>query len=590
MSNEFKFKISAQDDSKKAINSSKKNLSDYKKELLDLFKKSKNIESPFKNNEKYLKNISKEFKNINKAQNKFGSTFKKINSSGEDLADTLKSVNREDEVLAQKLTEKGKKLQSGIGLKNEIKNQMSNENMLQKQKPSSNIMKVDKLEVKNFKGGSGGGGNLSKDISNKISDKIDKNLSDGLGKIGAGVGMVAGGFIAAIGVAYSVMSAKANAFRQEANQQIQGLQQVGFGARGGIRGQKTAGGFYSGFQGVGPGGQSYFLTGKQQVEMMSEYARQTGAGRKEIENMMYGSRGGFSIGAAGQAYGLNPGQLAGQAGILQRFGRGEQGLNTLMSAMAGAERSGMGGARMQEFLDAFQEAVTQGVMTGSQRTNRSMLSGLETLMSTNDERLKALAPEILKTSTQTMNQAAMLQGSPQSNFLFQAVLRQRQKGGLNAGALDVSEQLASGSWLKNAQAALSYSQDMYGKNSPWSALTFSKGMGLNIASPKAQQELARMIEEGVGPGGKTLTQESFQSELQKRLQNTSRMIEETTKADYVESLHALSEANRDAAAAVNSLREVITSIVDRGYELGKGATQRFFNVEMGPTLPTQKGF
>jgi hypothetical protein len=601
MADKLNFKISATDDSKSGFDSFSKNAKNHKKEIADLIKKSKKTGDPFKKMGSQLKGFSKEFDKINKSQTKFGNTFKKINSAGDDLADTLKSVNKEDEVLASKLTQKGKSIQQALkSPQSQIQQQQGQMQKALQQSGASRQMtvqtlKVQKLETKSFagKGMMGEGGkNLSKQVSNKLSEKIDKNLSEGLGKIGAGVGMIAGGFIAAIGVAYSVMAAKASAFRAQAQQQIGGLQQLGFGAREGIPGQQATGGFYAGYRGRGPGGTETFMTGQQQIEAMTAYARQTGGTRQQIESIMYGrGQGNLSLGALTQAYGLNVGETAGTAGVLQRFqGKGEAGgLNTLIRAMGGAERVGMGGARMKEFLDAMQEAVTQGVMSGSQRTNADMIKGLETLMSTNDERLKALAPEILRTSTQTMNQAAMLQGGPQGNFMFQAVLNQMKKEG-GGNLFDVMERLASGDWLKNAQAALQEARQRSGGNEQWTAFNLAKGLGLNIASPKAQQEIARMIEEGRAPGGEPLTQKMFQQEVQRRLESTAQMIEETTKADYVESLHTLSEANLDAAKAVNSLREVITTIVDKGYELGKGATQRFFGVELGPVYSTEKEF
>jgi len=114
-------------------------------------------------------------------------------------------------------------------------------------------------------------------------------------------------------------------------------------------------------------------------------------------------------------------------------------------------------------------------------------------------------------------------------------------------------------------------------------------MGLDIASPKAQQEIAKMIEEGK-VGGKALTQQGLQQEVQKRLEGTSEMIESTSKQEYLQSIHELSDANKDAAVVVNKLRETIQTIVDKGYELGESGVKRFFGVELGPMVPTEKGY
>lgn len=598
MAEELKFKIGAIDDTKSAFDSSKKNLQDYKKEVGELIKKSKKAENPFKKMGTHLKAFQKEFSKINKSQQKTNTAFKKMSDAGDDLADTLKNVNKEDVVIAEKLAQKGKAMQQNLkGPDQKQKTDQQQKQMMDQLKSTQNLsqqtiqlLKVDKIETKNFSGKTTSAQKgLGKELGNKLSEKLDKNLSEGLGKIGAGVGMVAGGFIAAIGVAYSVMSAKATAFRQAAQQQITGLQQLGFGANERFAGQKAAGGFYSGYSGQFRG-QNFYMTGQQQVEAMTAFAKQTGTNKNQLNQMMYGGQGTLPLGALTQAYGLNAGETAGTAGLFQRFARpGEGGMETLMKTMAGAEKVGMGGSRIKEFMDAMQEAVTQAVYDGSQRSNDSLVKGLETLMGTQDERLKALAPEILKSSTQVMSQAAMLGGGPQGNFMFQSVLNQMKSKGGGGSVFDVMEQLASGDWLQNAQAALTEARKRSGGNEQWTAFNLMKGMGLNISSPKAQQELAKMIEAGT-TGTQGLTQELFQQEVQKRLQNTAKMIEETTKADYVESLHTLSEANLDAAKAVNSLREVITTIVDKGYELGKGATQRFFNINIGDTSPTESSY
>jgi len=594
MGEKLSFKISAVDDSKNAFESSKKNLKDYKKEINELIKKSKKTENPFKKMGDHIKSFQKEFSKINKSQEKTNTTFKKMSNAGEDLADTLKNVNREDVVLAEKMAQKGKTIQSSLGStgkQNDQKNitdqLKSNQNM---NSQTIQLLKVDKLETKDFSGKTiSAQKGMGKELGNRLSEKVDENLSEGLGKIGAGVGMVAGGFIAAIGVAYSVMSAKATAFRQAASQQITGIQQLGFGANEKFAGQKSAGGFYSGYKGNFRG-QNFYMTGQQQFESMTGFARQAGNNKNQMNRMMYGGPGNLPLGALTQAYGLNSGQTAETAGLFQRFSRpGEGGMETLMKTMAGAEKVGMGGSRIKEFMDDMQEAVTQGVYSGSLRSNDSMLKGLETLMGTQNERLKALAPEILKSSSQVMNQAAMLGGGPQGNFMFQSVLNQMKSKGGGGSVFDVMEQLASGDWLQNAQAALTEAKKRSGGNEQWSAFNLTKGMGLNISSPKAQQELAKMIESG-SVGNQGLTQELFQQEVQKRLQNTAKMIEETTKADYVESLHTLSTANLDAAKAVNSLREVITAIVDKGYELGKGATSKIFHLPIGDTYPTESTY
>ncbi len=588
MAEPLSFKIGAKDDTKNAFNSAKKNIKDYKKEISDLIKKSKRTENPFKKMGKQLKGFTKEFKEINKQQKNVFASFKKMGDAGDDIADTLKNVNREDVIIAEKMAQRGKGMQQQS---QQVAQQLQQPQKDQKsQMQSVKLLRVDKIETKDFIGkavSKKGENQLVKKVSGELTKKIDKNMSEGMQKIGAGIGMGFGGVVAAIGVLYSVMAAKASAFKAASRQQIGGLQQLGFGAREVVPGQKAAGGFYSGYRGVGPGGGEFYLTGQQQVEAMTGFARQTGGNRKQLERMMYGRRSKFPLGALTQAYGLNVGQTAERAGMFERFGQGGSGMQTLVQAMGGAERVGMGGARIKEFLDAMQDAVTQAVYDGSQRSNASMVESLEVLMGTNNERLKAMAPQILRTSTQAMTQAAMLQGGPQGNFMFQAVMSQMKRKGVKANIFDVREQLASGPWLENARAGLQEARRRMGGNENWTAATLAKGLNFNLASPRMEQEMVRLIEKGE-IGGKELTRELLEKEITTRIKNTARMLEETVKMDYVESLHTLSDANAKAAEKVNDFREVVQKTIDAIYE---AATSRnFFGINLGPVDPSRSGY
>jgi hypothetical protein len=568
------FKIAAVDSTKNAVNSSKENLKRLRKEISDLFKESKKTEEPFHGIEKQLKNVSK---------------------ASEDLADVFKNVNKEDEAIAAKMKEKGKELQQIMQKPKKEKDlrTLSTEKGIQTalqqattQATTVKEVKVDRMSVRRYaEEGIAGMGKVGGRKGTTTTEKGagGQDLSSTLMGIGGKGGVISGIIMAAIGTTYGLMAAKGGAFRGAAGAQRQALQQLGFGAlpttvEGMMVGGKkvNVGGLYSGYKGQF-GGVPTYLTGQQQTTMMQAFAQQTGAGRGRLETMMYGRGGGIPIAALAQAYGMAPEQLAGTAGLFERFGMGRRGTKGVEQTMSMAERVGMGGARMQEFIDAMQEALTQAVYDGTYRTQASLLKGLGTLMDTNDERLKALAPEIMRTSSQKMQQAAMLGGGVESNFMLQAVINQRRQVGAGGGIFDVMEQLASGDWLKNAQAALIEAGRRSGGNKQWEAFTFTRAMGLNIASPKMQQELAKMVRKGITPEGKKLTGETFQQEVQKRLKATSEIIDKTSRMDYVESIHTLSEANKDAAKGLIELKERVFDLSDAMYtsakKIGKSVSQ-----------------
>jgi len=553
----FSFKITASDATRSAVNSSKKNLKGLRDEVAKIFKESKKADKPFVDMEKSLKKVGK---------------------ASEDLADILKNVNKEDEAMAAKLREKGKELEQYLKAPKKgaeakslspVKAMQGASQQSMTQAMTIREVKVDKMTVASSRTGGKGGTPTTKKGATPAGGKPEDTMSGIMGALGK-AGIVGAVIMSTVGLVYGIMAAKANAFTGAAGQQATGLQQMGFGSTEGMLGNKktNVGGFYSGFKGE-YGGSPYYMTGQTQVGMMSAFARQTGAGKGRLENMMYGREGGIPMGALSQAYGLNAEQLAGTAGTFERFGQGKKGTTSLAETMAGAESAGMGGARMQEFIDAMQEALTQAVYDGTQRTQGSMLKGLGVLMNTNDERLKALAPEIMKSSTQAMTRAASLQGSPESNFMLQSAINRRKKSGESGTMFDVMEDLASGDWLSNAQAALDESSRRTGGNKQWEAYTFTKAMGLNIASPKMQQDIANMVRKGETPEGKKLSGKNFQEEVQKRLKSTSEVIDKTVKMDYVESLHTISEANKDAAAGINKMKEAVLGATDALYSLGK---------------------
>lgn len=599
------FKIKADLDNADAVKASK----ELKKQLLDAMGQKKK-DDPFQQASEGLKGYTKQFEKLNKSQNKLNNSLTGVSKASEDIADVLKNVNREDLAIANKLAQKGKEMQmsgknkkpdtsllkgGGLSVGKQLVEQSAQQSKklisdvskyqaIQKpqmgqmmqgtQEQQVSMLKASQLNVENMKvnnstfekaGGLGAGGISGKSDFKQTTDtlrtKIDDAISSGLKAMGAGMGIpLAGALVAGAGIGYQVMSAKAGAFRQQAQQQIQPLTQLGFGA-----GEGGVDGFYRGTEGTGPGGQQYFLTGQQQSRAMVEFARQTGSKKRgQIEDAITGGR--LPLAAVGQAYGLDIAQMAGTAGTMQRFGaKGEKGTDQLIRSMGMAERVGMGGARQQEFIDAMQEAMTAGVQEGMQTSNAGLMQGLGTLMSTNDERLKAIAPEIMRSSTQVMGQAATLRGGAESNLAFQAIMNQMQETKPGATIFDVQEQLADQSkWLENMQAILRESSKRAGGQEDFTALYFTRAIGKEIASPELRKELVNLIRSGAPD----LSMADFEKEVAKRMESTSQMVGKTLKQDVIENLHSLSKANSDAADGVNALRETITKFTDSVYEDG----------------------
>ena len=544
------FKIKAVDDTKNAFTSSTKNTKAFLANLKDIGKFTKGLPNIFKEFSKQFSKVTTDSKKTEDNFKKMSQHSKKMRGSGEDVADVLKNVNREDVALMQVLKEKGKAFQSSFkenGRDNTTKNPIQ-EALQSPTGTKINLLRVDKIDAGTINGlgssgGSGGGGGIK---SPEMPGEAGEAGGKGMGALGK-AGMVGAIAAAVIGTIYGVLSSRQSAFKNQAEAQILGLQTMGFGAN------NRMGGFYQGINN-GLGGQ---LKGSQQVSMMSAFAKQTGAGRNQLEGLTQEEN---NLAQIQNAYGYDAGQLGGWAGNLQRFGQGSSGQGLLLGAMQTAKDSGMGGARQEEFISDLQDAMTDAVYNGSARSAKDLTDNLGTLMKTNDERLKVMAPQILQGSTQGMNQAGFMKGGAAESYMYQSVLLQRKKRGESTSQEDIANQLQGqnkGDWLKTMQDVITTVQQQFGKGYQ-GAMAMSNMPGFqNFGS--YQQILKEM--ENIKAGTPT-TNGNISQDIQQRNQQLQNPLYFTQTQDVRESMNTLSNANKNASVAVDEFRNALQKSIN----------------------------
>jgi len=548
---EFKFKINIIDETKKNLARAKDNFKTFFKNIsgsskTDFGKASKDVE-------KYYKTLNTESKK-----------FKKGRGVGEGVTHVLESVNREDVALMQAMKEKGKSLKEDLQQRRKEKSgtgfgdESSSDIRGQSRQAKFRTITATELTVSKITGAKIQGGGTGLTAQDKLREEM-KDVS-GTGKTGGGGGAlgkagIAGAIImATIGAVYGILSARAEAFRTAGNAQMQGIQQMGFGSTTGPAG------FYRGFmrnqkgQDVVDARNAYYgLTGSQQVEMMSSYAKQTGGGRKQTEGIVN------QLAQLQNAYGFGPGQLGEWAGNYQRFGQGQNGVSTLMKTMQTAKDVGMGGARSEEFIRDMQEALTQAVMQGSQRSVDDLDKSLGALMKTSDERLKAMGPEILQSAMQTTGQAAMMEGGSKESFVFQAVQRGMQKKGMRAGLSDVQDEL-NDHLLETQQMTIDAVEQLMGKGTRNAAMMMQRVVpGFEkFTDPRQILKEAENIKTGAPVTG---TKGYVGAEISDRLKTQRESMYYTQFQDVRESANTLIDANKLCAAAVNEFRNALENTI-----------------------------
>jgi hypothetical protein len=541
--NELKFKLSIIDTTKKQLASARDNFKNLFKNIsssskTDFGKATKDVEN-------FYKTISKESKRA------------KVGRGGgalEQTAGVLGAVNREDVALMQAIKEKGKSLQERFRQKNVTEMTKDNSPLgsntqttgqAKFHKISANELHVLKITGTGMRGGSVTGQTSSDKLREEMKDVSGTGKGGGAGGALGKAGIVGAIAMAVIGTIYAAMSSRAEAFRTAANQQMAGIQSMGFGSATGPAGLYT--GFKSGNKGA-----MYGLTGAQQVEMMSAFSKQTGAGRNQAESLMTGQN---NLAQMQNAFGFNSGQLGGWAGTFQRFGQGKSGMGMLQQSLQGAQNVGMGGARSEEFINDMQEALTQAVYSGSKRSFDDLDKSLGALMKTSDERIKVLAPQILQSSTQAMQQASLLKGGMGESYMYQSVAQMRRQRGESTTPEDISRQLSgksTGDWLKSMQDMITMTRKQYGGGYQGGVALSNLPGFENIKDVDTINEIASQI-----LGGGVQNKGDLSKILQGRLESIQQPLAMTQMQDVRESTNTITEANKLCADAVFKFRDVI---------------------------------
>jgi hypothetical protein len=520
--NELKFKLSVVSNTKQQLREDKRNFRDFVKDTKET---------------------------IRKGSNDIG---RGVTRTADQASSVLGAVNREDIAIMEAVRAKGKSLQEFAKQSKNLKNSSDESNLgdnissLRKGNAQFNKITATELKVTKITGGgvSGGRGRSLGTTGGSASQTKEEGLKEGL-KTGALI-PIAGAVLAALGATYAIISSRGAAFTQAAKQQYGGLQTLGFSGNG-------PGGFYKGIR-----REDYGVTGSQQVEMMASFARQTGTNKQMLESLFQGNT---NFAMLQNAYGFGAGQLGQWAGNIQRFGQGKNGRNGLLDVMQMGTNVGMGGARQEEFINDFQEAMTQAVYTGSSRSVTDLTKSLGTMMKTPDERLKALAPQALQSMMGSQMQASMLKGGVQESWRFQAVQYQLQKQydkegkGQRVKFEDIQDILDQKGTLAEKYLVQTM-QEKFGKGTALSLMLSQFGEfkgGRKAVLSQAQNWLT----------GTPKTKTTIGEEVSTRMEGTKEARYYTQMQDVRESTNILTEANKTAATVVDEFRDKIEQAIQK---------------------------
>lgn len=179
----------------------------------------------------------------------------------------------------------------------------------------------------------------------------------------------------------------------------------------------------------------------------------------------------YYLSRTASAYGIDMNRMGTFAGMAGRFGSVDPQRFSL-AAVGGAEKVGMGGARMGEFLDNLQTAITSAVFSGSRQTTASTLQTMTTLMNTSDERTKAMVPQMMESASGIFTGASTMQGGPAESIAFQAI---RNELGPGASLRQIRSRLAQGGTIQNMRSMVNF------------ASQFGQGMGEDYIEYMLQQ-------------------------------------------------------------------------------------------------------
>jgi hypothetical protein len=574
MPEKLEFEISASDKSGQAADSAVKNAHKIRNAYADIFK----ADSANKGIQKLTSNFKKLFQNLKQSQRDNASAARQFGKAGEEgvgVAGITAATGQEDVAAAQKTEQIGKRLQERRSGENRkvVKTAKETSEHLQKGgKQFREDMKKSRLEIERmgvglsrlakrrmggvipgggfggFPGGARGGGGTA-------MAGVEAQQVGALQRVGATLPYAGAALAGAAGL-YQIASARVGAFRRTAGPQLQYLQQLGRVSN------QTGYGFFTGMQGLD-------VTGTQRAAIMATYARQS-------------NRSGAvsNVAQAAQAFGMDYQQTATYAGTFDRFQRNRRGAgNDLMAAIGAATKSGMGGARLPEFLDSFKGILTESVAAGSKLSNAEILSGLTTLMTGSDERLKSIIPQTIKGSLSAFRGAAGLQGTGPQSMMLQSVWQQmeRERGG-RVGLQEVREKLYSGSPTSNMRAV---AQSLKGLGIADSQAAMIMGnMGILTKAPKAQLSMYQKllngqdVEKSASGSIADLTKKG-QAIVEGRRDVTERARRVIVGREIADSNMAVRDMNEKLIKHVdflrNTIQKLITKVESGAFEKGQEA-------------------
>lgn len=609
MNTEFKFKVSAVDDTKKTFSGVKNNF----EELIKKYKQFSDVGKTFGKG-KDISNIENQFrklfdnmKNFNRKSDEFKKRQgRKTGDMSQEALETTGGIvasEKKDVYIAEKMKQYGDKMRL-----QKSKDRKEEENFVKKiakDKSKFDISNADNFKKSlksseeitskmrnNIKGINTELSRVShkkveaiikpvetrEDVSRKIdtrkeiqhlknqltSAKKDFEMSETPESKKAGLLMnlgqtlpYAGAVIAGVGLTYKMAEIASQQFQKVVYSQLGAIQTLGGVGifRGAVRPEFNLTGQQKGYL----GGTSY-LTGTQKADMMAAIAKQTsgrtGRNIKGIDEDIV-----YSLGRVSTMYGISPEQIGGYAGTLERFKtKKDTGRYQMLSTLGLAERTGMGGARFNEFLDNFTNAVKEGVTLGMDYSNDDLRRSLASLTRTSDEKLKVLAPSIMSASMSTFSQAARMEGGPGEAFTFQSVYRGlKQKLGREPTMFETQAQLAQGSPIENLKMVVEEAERLYGKSDIRNMMLMRLPEFRNVG-PTQMNDTIKMIKNyealGKSESEKKLAEVGI-LKLQRREALEKPALDVTYMPEISREMADLTQVNRDSLEATVKIRDTL---------------------------------
>jgi hypothetical protein len=191
------------------------------------------------------------------------------------------------------------------------------------------------------------------------------------------------------------------------------------------------------------------------------------------------------------AYGIPMQELATMTGTAAKITTGNVP-TSLFKTAALAERAGMGGVRTGEFFRQLQDTVESGISSGLSLTSLEVARTQSRFQSVDNERLKSLAPGIIKQGGQIFGAGAALKGGAGSAFALQALMTEK---GMSFEA--AREELAKGPKASTFEAVFSLSKKYYGDTPIRMHALQNMGFLEGIKSPKeAKRVMTSFLQSG----------------------------------------------------------------------------------------------